>query len=59
MMKEPPDRIFLDFGSTAIDNFKTRYTGTSTMICYFHITKSVMHNVNDIGMKVDYETNAI
>ena len=52
-----PDRLLLDFESAAISAFRSAYPNANVMGCYFHLTQSVIRKVNDISMKVDYESN--
>jgi len=40
-----------------INTFISAFPNATVTGCYFHLTQSVMRNVNEIGMKEDYENN--
>jgi len=52
-----PQRILLDFESASINAFRSAFPSATATSCYFHLTRSVMRKINEIGMKEDYEKN--
>jgi len=52
-----PERILLNFESAAINAFRSAFPNATVTGCYFHLTQSVMRNVNRNGMKEEYEKN--
>jgi len=52
-----PERILLNFESAAISAFRSVFPNATVTGCYFHLTQSVMRNVNRNGMKEDYQKN--
>jgi len=44
------ERIVLDFGSAAINAFRSSFPSATVTGCYFHLTQSVMQKVDEIGM---------
>jgi len=51
------ERILLVFESVVIKSFRSAFPREEVMGCYFHLTQSVMREVNEIGMKEDFENN--
>lgn len=51
-----PQRILTDFEVAAMGAFGQRFPLAQVSGCYFHLTQSVLRKVNEVGLKVDYET---
>lgn len=51
-----PQRIMTDFESAAMGAFRQRFPNAQVSGCYFHLCQSVLRKVNEVGLKVDYET---
>jgi hypothetical protein len=52
-----PERIILDFESAARTAFSQAYPNAAALGCYLHLCQSVLRKSQEIGMKMDYETN--
>jgi hypothetical protein len=52
-----PDVIMTDFETAAMSAFKDAFPDAQITGCYFHLTQSVLRKVNEIGLKVPYETD--
>ena len=52
-----PRKILVDFERAAITAFEAAFPIATVTGCYFHLTQSVIRKVNEISMKVDYQTN--
>ena len=52
-----PKTILTDFESAAMEAFTHEYPGASVTGCYFHLSQSVLHKINELGMKTDYESD--
>lgn len=52
-----PARILLHFESAAISAFRTAFPNATVTGCYFYLTPSAIRKLNEIGMKVDYESD--
>ena len=52
-----PGSILVDFERAAINAFTSAYPTASVRGCYFHLCQSVLRKVNDVGLKVQYETD--
>lgn len=51
-----PDVIITDFETNAMSAFGDAFPSARVTGCYFHLCQSVLRKVNEIGMKVEYET---
>ena len=47
----------LDFDSAAINAFREAYPNAKILTCYFLLTKNILKKVNEIGIKLDYESD--
>lgn len=54
-----PRIILLDFEKAAINAFAASFPNTSVSGCYFHLCQSILRKVNELGMKVAYETDDV
>src|SRR5271155_5537481 len=52
-----PRKVLVDFERAAINSFTTAYPNCSVTGCYFHLCQSLCRKVNEVGLKVVYETN--
>lgn len=52
-----PATVLVDFEVATIGAFKAAYPNAHVSGCYFHLSQSVIRKVNEIGMKVNYETD--
>lgn len=52
-----PSVILTDFESAAMSSFGEAFPSASISGCYFHLCQSVLRKVNELGMKIDYESN--
>lgn len=52
-----PQRIITDFEVAAMHAFQMAYPTARITGCYFHLCQSVQRKVNEVGLKVDYETD--
>ena len=51
-----PEVILTDFESAAMGVLRSRFPSARVTGCYFHLTQSVLRKVNEVGLKVAYET---
>ncbi|KII61414.1 hypothetical protein RF11_12829 [Thelohanellus kitauei] len=49
--------ILTDFETAAMSSFREAFPSATISGCYFHLCQSVLRKVNELGMKVDYESN--
>lgn len=52
-----PRTILVDFEKAAMNSFAAVYPLASVTGCYFHLCQSVNRKVNEVGLKVAYESN--
>jgi hypothetical protein len=52
-----PRKILVDFERAAMNAFSSAFPDATVTGCYFHLCQSVIRKVNEIGLKVEYETN--
>ena len=52
-----PTVILTDFESAAMGAFRDKFVTARITGCYFHLAQSVLRKVNEVGLKVDYETS--
>lgn len=52
-----PSVILTDFESAAIGAFTNAFPAARVTGCYFHLSQSIIRKVNEIGLKVAYETD--
>ncbi|XP_050706630.1 uncharacterized protein LOC126992005 [Eriocheir sinensis] len=52
-----PSTILLDFELAAINAFKNEFPLARVSGCFFHLNQSVIRKVNELGLKVRYETD--
>lgn len=52
-----PTRILTDFESAAMQAFQHRFPGSAITGCYFHLSQSILRKVNEVGLKVAYESD--
>ena len=57
MPNAAPNVILTDFETIGMSAFCDAFSNARITGCYFHLSQSVLSKVNEIGMKVDYETN--
>ena len=51
-----PTLILTDFEIAAMSAFREKIPTARVTGCYFHLAQSVLRKVNEVGLKVDYET---
>lgn len=51
-----PQRILTDFESAAMGAFHHSFPDAKVTGCYFHLGQSVLRKVQEVGLKVEYET---
>ena len=52
-----PRTVLVDFEKAPIIAFRTAYSNVRVTGCYFQLCQSVIRKVNEVGLKVAYETN--
>jgi hypothetical protein len=52
-----PTRILTDFESAAVSAFQQSFPRSTISGCYFHLSQSILRKVNEVGLKVVYETD--
>jgi hypothetical protein len=52
-----PRKILVDFERAAMTTFSMSYPNATVTGCYFHLCQSVIRKVNEIGLKVLYESD--
>ena len=52
-----PTVILTDFESAALTAFCNAFPAARVTGCYFHLSQSILRKINEIGLKVEYETN--
>ncbi|KII60211.1 hypothetical protein RF11_11660 [Thelohanellus kitauei] len=53
----PPWIILTDIETAAMSSYREAFPSATIKGCYFHLCQSVLRKVNELGMKVDYESN--
>jgi len=51
-----PTVIMTDFESAAMGAFRAKFPDTRVTGCYFHLCHSVIRKVQEVGLKISYET---
>lgn len=54
-----PHTILVDFEKAAMNAFNEAYPTSTVTGCYFHLCQTVLRKVNEIGMKVQYESDDV
>jgi len=57
ILQANPRTVLVDFKTAAMSAFSGAYPDTTMTGCYFHLWQSVIHKVNEIGLKTEYKTN--
>ena len=52
-----PKVILTDFETAAMGSFRHTFPEARITGCYFHLTQSVIRKINEVGLKIMYETN--
>ena len=52
-----PEKILLDFEQAAFQSFQKTFPEAHFSGCFFHLSQSYMRKINEMGLKVAYETN--
>ena len=52
-----PKTILIDFEKAVMNVLSASYPSARVTGCYFHLCQSVVRKVNELGLKVDYESN--
>jgi hypothetical protein len=51
-----PTIILTDFETAAMGAFRNKFPSARVTGCYFHLAQSIVRKVNEVGLKVEYET---
>ena len=54
-----PTQIMLDFELPTVEAAKSVFPSEHVQACYFHVTKSIQHNLAQHGLKKRYETDSV
>ena len=52
-----PGKILLDFEQAALHSFQKTFPEAHLSGCFFHLSQSYIKEINELGLKVTYETN--
>ena len=52
-----PEKNLLDFEQAALQSFQKKFSEAHLSGCFFHLSQSNMRKINELGLKVTYETN--